>query len=300
MAEHDSRTGLLYALAGFALLSVGDAVIKTMAGQWSPIAVAALRFVFGAIGLSALLLVQQGPPAFRPRRPWLQFGRGLCLAMATIGFFSAVFLMPLAEATSLIFVAPIITAILSGPILKERVPRITWLASLAAFGGVMLILRPNFLELGWAACLPLGSALFMSLLVLANRAVARDGSALSMQVFMAGVAAPTLIMAAAAGHFSGEAILSIGVPDWTVIARCALVAVTASTAHWLVFIGTTKAGAATIAPMTYVQILVAASLGWLWFGDVPDIATFAGAGIIIAAGLMLWYAGRPPTLPISD
>mgnify|MGYP004134736429 CR=1 FL=1 len=66
-------------------------------------------------------------------------------------------------------------------------------------------------------------------------------------------------------------------------------ACTASSAHWLVYIGTQRAGAATIAPTTYIQMLVATVLGWWWFGDVPDIVTLAGAAIIIGAGLILWW-----------
>ncbi|MFZ1743468.1 MAG: DMT family transporter [Pontixanthobacter sp.] len=300
MADTDNRVGLLYALAGFSILSVGDAVIKSMAGEWSPIAVATLRFAFAAIGLSAILMVREGAAGFRPKRPWLQIARGFCLSMATIGFFSAIFVMPLAEATALVFVAPIITAILSGPILKEQVRPATWFASVIAFCGVILILRPNFAELGFVALLPLGSAFFMSFLMLANRASARDGSPVSMQMFMAGVAAPILLVAAVWGHFSGVDSLQIGVPDWTIVLRCGFVAITATTAHWLVYLGTTKSGAAIIAPMTYVQLLVAVTLGWFWFGDSPDLGTLAGASIIIGAGLLLWWSGRPSKTPDKD
>lgn len=284
--------GLILALAGFALLSSGDAVIKTMAGQWSPLAVAALRFTLGAAGLSLILLLKEGRRAFRPQRPWLQAGRGVCLAVATMCFFAAIFVMPLAEATALIFLAPIITALLSGPLLKEKVRPATWIASLIAFAGVALVLRPNLSELGLIALLPLGSAFAFSLMMLANRAVAGQGSSLSMQVFVAAGAAPVLILCALLGSASGAERLAVDWPDWTVVARCAVVAVTASTAHWLVYLGTTRAGAATIAPMTYVQLLVAVTLGWLIFGDRPDAMTLLGATVIIGAGLYLWRAGR--------
>ena len=181
---------------------------------------------------------------------------------------------------------------LSGPLLKEKVRPATWIASLIAFAGVALVLRPNLSELGLVALLPLGSAFAFSLMMLANRAVAGQGSSLSMQVFVAAGAAPVLVLCAVIGGVSGAERLAVGWPDWTVIARCAVVAVTASTAHWLVYLGTTRAGAATIAPMTYVQLLVAVTLGWLIFGDTPDAMTLAGAAVIIGAGLYLWNAGR--------
>ena len=291
----NEQGGLILALAGFALLSSGDAVIKTMAGQWSPLAVAALRFGIGAIGLSIILLVKEGPAAFLPQRPWLQAGRGLCLAVATMCFFAAIFVMPLAEATALVFLSPIITALLSGPLLKEKVRPATWIASIIAFAGVILVLRPNISALGPIALLPLGSAFAFSLMMLANRAVAGQGSSLSMQVFVATGAAPVLILCAVIGGFSGAERFALGWPDWTVFVRCAIVAVTASTAHWLIYLGTTRAGAATIAPMTYVQLLVAITLGWLMFRDKPDAMTMLGSAVIIGAGLFLWSRGRQKT-----
>lgn len=293
MTDQNTRLGLLLAMSGFAILSVGDAVVKTMADEWSPVAVAALRFTIGAVALAGFLGLREGPTAFRPAKMWLQAVRGFSLAGATLCFFSAIFVMPLADATAIGFVAPFLVAILSWPLLKEKVPTSTWIAALIAFGGVLLILRPNVAELGIAALLPLGGAIFISILMIGNRAAAGTGSALSMQVFLAAFAAPMLIVAAFAGRASGIELLDFGWPDWSIVARCAFVAVTASTAHMLIYLGTTKAGAATIAPMTYVQLLVAALLGWLWFGDVPDIMTMVGAAIIIGSGLIMWWAGKP-------
>lgn len=283
---------MLLALCGFALLSCGDAVIKTMAGEWSPLAVGALRFTLGAIGLSALLALNEGPRGFRPAKPLLQVARGLCLAIASLLFFCAIFVMPLAEATAVAFLSPLLTALLSGPLLGEKVRPQVWIASLVAFAGVSLVLQPNVAELGWLGLLPLASATFFSLMMIANRAVAGQGSALSMQVFVALTAAPVLTVVALFGHASGIEMLRVSWPDWTVIARCAVVALSASTAHWLIYLGTTRAGAAMIAPMTYVQLLVASVLGWLMFGDRPGLSTLAGAVVIVCAGLYLWHSGR--------
>lgn len=294
------RTGLAYAVAGFATLSVGDAVVKSMAGAWPAFAVAALRFAIGAAGLSLLLLSSEGPRAFIPTHPWLQVARGVCLAVASVSFFSAIYLMPLAEAMAIGFLSPVLTQLLAGLLLREQVHRRVWFASFVALTGVVIVLRPNLAELGLAALLPLNSALFFALMMVANRASAGQGSALSMQVFIAGVCAPILIIGAAAAKLSGAPAFDFGWPSWDIVLRCAVVAVTASTAHWLAYIGTAKAGAAQIAPAIYVQMLVAITLGWWWFGDRPDLATLAGAGLIVGAGLYLWRAGAREALPIKD
>lgn len=295
--HNQHRSGLLYAIAGFATLSMGDAVVKSMAGAWPAFAVAALRFSIGAAGLSLLLLRSEGPRAFIPTHPWLQVARGVCLAGASVSFFSAIYLMPLAEAMAIGFLSPVLTQLLAGVLLGETVHRRVWLASLVAFTGVVIVLRPNLAELGAAALLPLNSALFFALLMITNRASAGQGSALSMQVFVAGVCAPILIAGAAAAKLSGVATFDFGWPSWDVVLRCAIVAVTASTAHWLAYIGAARAGAAAIAPAIYVQMLVAIGLGWWWFGDRPDAATLGGAGLIVGAGLYLWRAGAREALP---
>jgi drug/metabolite transporter (DMT)-like permease len=254
--------------------------------------VAALRYSIGATGLGILLFVKEGRGGFALPRPKIQLMRGAAVAAATILFFSSIFLMPLAEATAIGFTTPMITALLSAVFLKERTRAATWIASLAAFAGVLIILRPNIVELGWVALMPVGAATCMALMMMGNRAVSTAGSPLLMQFLVASIAVPFVIAAAVAGHLSGMKALQIGVPDWTIIARCGIVAVTASFAHWLVFMGTTRASAAEIAPMTYVQLLIAMTLGIALFGDWPDLTSLAGSAIIICAGLFLWRQRR--------
>ena len=291
--RQNERAGLLFALAGFSLLSSGDAVIKTMAGEWSPIAISTLRYVLGTIGLGAILAASEGRKGFALPRPGVQLLRGASVSLATVCFFSAVFLMPLAEASAITFTSPMITAVLAAIFLKEPARRATWPALLAAFAGVLIILRPNFSALGWAALLPLGSALGLSVLMIGNRMVAGKGSAIAMQFVVAAMASPILIGATLLGDSSGAKRLALFWPEWSVIARCAVVAVSASTAHLLIYMGTTRAGAATIAPMTYIQLLIASALGWAMFGDRPDAMTLLGAAIIVGAGLYLWYVQKP-------
>lgn len=285
---NNDRIGFLLAVGGFATLSIGDAVIKSMAGEWPVVAVAALRFTIGAAALAGLLLWNEGAAGLRPANPWLQIARGGCLAVSSLAFFSAIYVMPLAETMAITFLSPVLTAILSGPLLGERVRRSAWIASGIALTGVTMILRPNLAELGWVAFLPLIAAVFFSLMIIANRASAGKGSALAMQAYMALIAAPILVLAAFGAQVSGIGGIRIDFPEWDIIARCAFVALTATTAHWLVYLGTTRAGASQVAPASYVQILVAALLGWWFFGDVPDGLTVLGAVVIIGAGLYLW------------
>ncbi|MEI6641482.1 MAG: DMT family transporter [Novosphingobium sp.] len=287
-----ARDGLLLALGGFALLSSGDVLVKSMAGQWPGPAIGALRYVIGLLGLGALLYAREGWAGFRMERMGWHAARGFGVAFSATMFFTAVQIMPIAEATAISFTSPIVTALLAAALIGEPMRRETWVASLVAFAGVLIVLRPNFVVIGAAAMLPLFAAVGMALLIIGNRAVLGRGSALAMQVNVAIFATLFLVLFTLVGHFSGIPMLHVGPPPWSVLVKSAMIAVSGSSAHALIYMATSRAGAATVAPMTYFQLLMAGFYGWLLFGEYPDATALAGAGIIIAAGLYLWRAGR--------
>ena len=297
MSHGNVRTALLLAVAGFATLSIGDALVKTMAGQWPGTAVAALRYSAGAIGLAVVVTMAEGRRGFRVPMPWLQLGRGIGVSIATICFFLGVMAMPLADATAIVFTSPLMVALLSPLVLGERVPRAAWGASALAFAGVLVILRPNLLALGAPALLPLGAAAGMACLMICNRKAAGAASPLAMQFLAAAMAAPILLVAAALLALSGAPALQVPVPPPGVVAKCLLIACTATIGHLLIYMAVVRASAALVAPMTYVQLLTAATLGWLLFGTMPDWSTFAGAALIIGGGLLLWRSQAPNVVP---
>ncbi len=291
--QQSDRAGLLFALAGFCALTIGDSIVKGIDGAWAPTAIAAWRYGLGAIGLTSLLVMKQGlEPLRNIPQPGMQWLRGAGVGIATICFFAGVWLMPLTEAIALVFTQPMFTAILAAIFLGEKLRWQTVAATLVAFVGVLIVLRPNFAEIGLGALLPLGAAFGMSILVTANRAVAGRGSALAMQAYVAIFATVILLAAMVVGHFSGIAELRVEWPVWHIPARVAIIAVTASAAHWLIYLGTERAGAATVAPMTYGQLIAASLIGYLFFDELPDLTAMLGAGLIILSGLWLWYQGR--------
>ncbi|MGL5838427.1 MAG: DMT family transporter [Sphingorhabdus sp.] len=285
-------SGFTLALAGFAFLTCGDALIKSMAGLWPPTAIAALRFSIAIPLLATLAFGNSGKSAFQIRRPWIQAGRGFALAASSAFFFSSLFLLPLAEATAIVFVSPIITALLSALFLRERLGLFAWAGTLLALIGVAIVLRPNLAEAGVAALLPLAAAFFFASLMILNRMASGTGSALALQFILAAVAAPLLIMVSLAGHRSGIAQLQIDWPEWSVIARCSIVAITASVSHYLIYTATTRATAADVAQAVYVQLPVALAIDALVFRHFPDIAAIGGSALIISAGLLIWYNQR--------
>ena len=297
MSPSNARTALTLALCGFATLSIGDALVKTMAGQWPGTAVAALRYSFGAVGLTIVVALTEGRKGFRVPLLWLQLGRGAGVSVATICFFLGVMAMPLADATAVQFTSPMITGILSALLLGEKAPKAVWGATALAFAGVLVVLRPNLLALGAPALYPLGAAIGMACLMICNRKAAGAASPLAMQFLVAIMAAPILIVAAGLFALSGAPQFQVPVPPVSVALKCLFIACTATIAHLLIYMAAVRASAALVAPMTYVQLLVAAALGWLLFGTAPDWSTFGGAALIIGGGLLLWRSQTPREVP---
>jgi drug/metabolite transporter (DMT)-like permease len=270
-----------------------------MAGMWPAPAMATTRYVVGTAVLAALLARREGVASLRLPRDKLQWLRGISISCSAIGMFLAVWIMPLAEATTIAFTQPIITAVLATIFLGERARASTWIATAIALGGVFLVLRPTFESAGWGALLPLIGATGMAVTIIANRKVTGRASILAMQYYMSVTALIFLLGATLAFHLSGLEGFEVFVPHWTILARCAFIGLSATLAQWLIFMGTVKAGAGTIAPMTYGQLLMATALGALFFADRPDLIALAGAAVIIGAGLYLWYEGRVRAQPAN-
>lgn len=289
----------MLALAGFSVLSCGDALIKSTGGVWPAPAFAALRFCFAVPLLSALVLWNDGPRGFVVTRPMMHFWRGFAIASSSSLFFASIFLMPLSEATAIIFVSPVLTALFSALFLKEPLHRRGWLATGIALIGVALVLRPNLADLGLVALIPVAAAAFFSLMMILNRQVAGTASAVSMQWTMALVASPVLIIAAMIGHFSGMPALAITEPSLDIIIKAAVVAVTASFSHWLIYRATAQSSAASVAPAVYVQLPITLLLDALAFGHVPDLMAIAGAVLIVGAGLTLLLGPADMRQPVS-
>jgi drug/metabolite transporter (DMT)-like permease len=285
-----NSSAILLALSAFSLFSVGDALVKSMAGAWPGTAIAALRYLLGTIALLLILWRTEGRSAFVCPRPGLQLGRALAATIQIVSFFAGVQLMPMVEMTTIFFVSPMIVALLSWLVLGEVMTKAAWHSVATGFVGVLLILRPNIADLGWAAILPLVSATGFAVLLILNRRAARLGSAMQMQMLVSVFALPFILLIAVAGVLSGIPRLEVNVPDWTIFAKCVGIAFTGTVSHYMLYKATERLSAPSVAPLTYFQLVVATLLGALFFGDWPDAVSIVGALLIVGAGLYLWWS----------
>lgn len=284
---NDVPRGILAMCAGLAFLTLNDAVAKLLTDRHDPVQILFLRNLIAVPIIAAAALLLHGPRALRTRRPGLHALRGLVMLAAVWFYFSALSLLPLAQATALIFAAPIIITALSAPLLGERVGPWRWGAVLLGFVGVLIVVQPGAAGFQVAALLPLGAALGYAIFMISARWLEPEDGFLKTMLFV--MLFPMLYAAPFALWFWTA-------PRWEDLGLFAACAVFGSLGITLIGQAFRLAPAAVVAPFEYTALVWATGLGWVIWGDVPGAATVAGALVIVASGAVIaWREARRKT-----
>jgi drug/metabolite transporter (DMT)-like permease len=270
-------------VASTVFFACSDVITKKLAGSLPPAEIAWLRYGTFSLLVVPLILTNGGGTLLRSQRPGLQVLRGLGMVVSALLFTVGLRFLPVADATAIYFISPILIMALSIPFLGEVVGWRRWLAALVGLMGVLIVIRPGTGAFETAALLPLfGATSWAAAAVVTRKMSGRDHSL------------TTLAYSAFVGFFVLSAILPFTwvMPKWDEIALGLCVGILSTIGHWLVIIAYRHANASTIAPFSYVQLVWAGTLGYLVFGATPDTWTIAGAGVIAASGLYTAYRER--------
>ncbi|MDP5240454.1 DMT family transporter [Uliginosibacterium sp. 31-16] len=278
-APHPLRGVALFACAVF-LFACLDTTIKHLTVNFSVPLLAFVRYFMHLLLMLAIVAPRHGLKMAQARRPGLVILRALCLVVMTLFMMFGLKRLPLAEATAIGFVAPLLVVLLARPLLGERIGLLRLLAVLSGFGGVLLVARPGS-DLDWIGVLfVLVAALCGTAYQLLSRVLVGSESTLTLLFYVAlagavcfGSSLPWVLHGPQPGWFDALLMLSLGV--------------TGGLGHYLFTHAYHDAPASLLAPFSYLQLLWAGLLGWLVFGRVPDHLTLLGMGIIAVAGVVV-------------
>jgi drug/metabolite transporter (DMT)-like permease len=287
MRNHDPLRGIAAMLLACAFFACMDALLKTLAGQFPPLQVMALR------GLTALPLVlvyiawrREAAGVFHRRLRWrLHLLRASLNMTMLVLFVYGLQTLGLAEAYTLSFIAPLLMTLLSVPLLGETVRARHWVAIALGFAGVVVALRPEqdaFLSVGALAVL--AAAVCYALSNVLGRLISRTESSAAL-VFWT-----TAAMAVGGGVLAA--------PDWVPIEprhgwALAGLAVFGFLGQMAIAEAFRHGQAASIAPFEYSALAWALILDWVFWRAVPDAWTLGGGALIIASGIWLVRGERP-------
>jgi len=265
---------------GILCLVTNDTMAKWLTSHYDPLQIIFIRHLLATPMIAVIVMALGGRGALKSQRIWPHALRGFFLIGGAYAFFVGLKYLPLAEATSLIFAAPIFITALSVPLLGEEVGWRRWAAVVVGFLGVLVIVRPGAAAFQPASLIVVVAALFYALIMISARWIdSRDNTWTMMFYIMlfpllfSALIVPTVWQTPQTEHlpyFLGMALF--GTLGMTLISQAFRLA-----------------PAAVVAPFDYTALIWASLFGWLVWDEIPDSWTYAGAAVIIASGIYIVF-----------
>lgn len=292
--DRPALRGALFALAGFGLFSIHDAVVKSLGASYSTFQIVFFSVLL-AFPLAMIALVRdQAEANLRPRNPgWMAARSGAAVVTGLCAFY-AFSELPLSQVYAVLFAMPLLITLLSIPILGERVRLRRWAAVLMGLAGVLIVLRPGSAPLGLGHAAAITAAFGGALSSVIMRKIGGEERSMALMLYpmltnfvIMGAALPFVYRPMPLGDLAALGAMSV----------CAFLAMLCIIEAYR------RSEAVIVAPMQYSQLLWATMFGLMFFDERPDMWTGIGAAFIISSGLYILLresqSGASGTTPVS-
>ncbi len=269
--------GIGLVCAGVLCFVITDSVNKALARELPPLEVSWGRAVSFAIVMAVVLFPRLGLRLVRTRKPGLQLLRGLVFGASSTMAVFALETLPLADATAIVNLQPLVILALSAPLLGERVGWRQWLAVFVGFAGVLMIVQPDGDGQVGGALWMLGGSVGGAIYLLLNRRLGLDEKPTTSLFLGTVVAAVALSLVVPAVWVTPTRL-----EHWLGFVAAGL---SGGAGHYLFIRAYTMAKPSTLAPFNYSHLLWGIAASWAIFGEVPTALTLAGMAVIGGAGI---------------
>lgn len=312
----NARRGIAFILIGMSCISVNDMLVKQLSDSYPLHQTVFIRSVVGIVFSLVVLQFEGGFRALKTRNPGLHLLRCCFIVFANMAFFAGLAAIPLADATALFFVAPLFITLLSIPFLGEKVGVRRISAVVVGFLGVLIMLRPGA-DLAQAPAnrlillLPVVAAFSYACMQILTRRLGVSSPASAMSVY---IQSTFIIVGFAFWAIAGDGRYAEGLESESLIfllrawawpegddwIRFGVLGLMSGAIGYCLSQAYRSADAATIAPFEYVAMPMAIVMGWVAFGELPDIWVIAGAALIIASGVYVFLRERQRARPVAS
>jgi len=272
------RNGYIFVLLALVIFSIQDAISKHLGSLYPPVFITMIRY--WAFASFAIVLAARSSgglkAAIRTRKPKLQVLRGVLLVLQIVLVITSFSRVGLAHSQAIFAAGPLFVALLSMPLLGERVGWRRWSAIIVGMFGVLLILKPDGGTFEPILLIPLSSALLFAIYVITTRLVSRDDSSVT-SFFYTGIGGAITISLIGPFYWT-----TLSPPDWGwMLLLCA----TGTSSHFFLIKGYEHLDAAEVQPLTYLQLVFACAIGVSIFGETLNVTMVGGSIIVVCAGI---------------
>ena len=269
--------GMIWMIASGALFALNFSIIRHLGDDLHAFEIVFFRNLFGLLVLIPMLWRLERRQLI-PKRPMMILSRGILQVVALFAWYTALIAIPIATATAIGMVEPILTSLVAVILLREKAGMQRWLAGLAGLAGTLILIRPGFQTFQAELLLPLVAATCWAFYLLAGKVATRVDS-------------PTIVVAYP---------VAIVVP--LALIPTIMVWETPTLAHWGWFIvsgaltsaatyAITKAyqvgDATAVSPLAFMRLVFAALFAFAFFDQIPEIWTWIGGGVVVIAATYL-------------
>jgi drug/metabolite transporter (DMT)-like permease len=283
--------GIALALAATLIFSTQDATSKLLVQSVSPFQLTMMRFwAFAAFSL--FLVLRQGSlrTALRTTHPVLQVLRGVLLVVDIWMFVLSLKTVQLPEVQSITLVYPLIVTLAAIPLLGEKIGVFRFGAVVVGFFGALVIGRPGGVPLDWGALAALGSGACYALYIVLTRKVSATDTTSTSMVYVGLVG---LVLTSSIGVFFWHPL------DLTTTLLIAYIMMTGVVAHGMMMVALALAPASVLQPFSYTSLPWSIVFSIVIFQHMIDPISLAGAGVIVAAGLVVMARERIKKIPAA-
>jgi drug/metabolite transporter (DMT)-like permease len=274
---------IVIAWACFAGIDISAKYLTTRAGL-PAVQVIWVRFIGQLVAILMVLGLAAVPQLLRSVKPAQQLLRSALLLISTATNFFALKYLRIDQTTTIMFMTPLLVALIAGPLLGEWVGWRRMVAIMVGFCGILIAVRPGFAEFHPAFLLSLAGMTGYAFFSILTRYLS-DHDSTATTLFYSLLVGATLLAPMAITAW-------LPPPDMTALIVLLTIGLWGGVGHYLFIVAHRYAPASMLSPVGYVALLTHSTAGFLVFGDVPDRWTLAGALVVIASGLYLFHRER--------
>jgi S-adenosylmethionine uptake transporter len=297
-AQTDSVSGIYAVSIGLFLFSIQDVIIKSFSGKYSVLQIVFTRSVTALLIMTVVVVMVTGISSFRIHKPWPVIFKGSCGFLSYLAYYMALSSLPLADAATITFSAPIMVTAMSALIFKEKVCWRRWVAVLLGFIAITMVVGPKGHFNNLAVVLALTAAFTYALSTIFTRYIdVRDSAvtasfySLTAFLFWSIVSSAVVLLFFNSDESAASSVAFLlrrwyqptHIDQWLMVL---LGFISAGGFYALVrayMVGEFSA----VAPFEYLYILWGAIFGFLIWKEIPSPSTIAGVGLLVASNLYI-------------